>query len=405
MPIYPMNRFLFTVALVGAGLGWQRPAQAQDAPTEEAKLQNVRVLLNEGNKYTATPSVQLKIEAVGARQVMVSQNEAFSGAEWKDYQPQYGPINFEDKEGEKKVYVKIKDKYGKVTPVMVATIIYDRTPPKSGAIEITVDGGFVNNPERLVTLELNAANAKYMQISNNAAFREARWQAYRPTVPNWKLEGGTEGIKKVYVKFRDGAGNETPAAQAEILVDAQPPVDARVSINSDQKVTTERSGQVKLTLAIRGGSEMKVSEQASFAGAEWQPFKPALTWALSEGQGEKTVYVKYRDQAQNESEVAMDKIILDNQPPQSCSLAINNGAKYAEDPDKFVELRLLADGATFMMLSNTLDFAGARWEAYRDSVPRWRLPGENGEKTVYVRFKDVHGNETGVFKATIILAI
>ncbi|MCU0448546.1 MAG: hypothetical protein MUC97_01720 [Bernardetiaceae bacterium] len=401
-----MDRFLLKIALVGGCLGWLSYAQAQPAASnDEAKVQNVRVLLNEGNKYTATPAVQLKIEAMGARQVMVSQNEAFAGAEWKDYQPVFGQINFDDKEGEKKIYVKIKDKYGNVAPVVVASIIYDRTPPKSGAIEITVDGGFVNNPERLVTLELNAANAKYMQISNNAAFREARWQAYRASVPNWKLEGGTEGIKKVYVKFRDGAGNETASSFAEILVDAQPPVDARVSINSDQKVTTDRSGQVKLGLMIRGGQEMKISEQASFAGAEWQPFKPTLAWTLSEGQGEKTIYVKYRDQAQNESEVAMDKIILDNQPPQNCSLTINNGAKYAEDPDKFVELRLMADGATFMMISNTLDFAGGRWEAYRDNVPRWRLSGENGEKTVYVRFKDEHGNETGVFKATIILAI
>lgn len=384
-----------------AGLLASAPALAQ----EEAKIQNIRVLLNNGNKYTQTPSVILKIEALGARHMMVNTTSDFAGVAWKEYQPNVGQINFSDEEGEKVLYVKLKDKYGNETKVLTSTILYDRTPPASGTVEINAEGGFVNNPERHVTLELAAVNVKYMLISNNSAFREARWQVYKPSLPNWKLEAGPEGLKKVFVKFRDGAGNESEVANDEILVDSEPPVDPRISINGNQKVTTDLQAKVKLALFVRGGQDYKLSESPRFDGADWQPYQTAIDWTLSPEQGEKTLYVKYRDQAQNESEVAMAKILLDNQPPQNCKVVVDRGAKYAEDPDKFVELRLEAIGATFMMVSNSLDFANARWEAFREVVPKWRLVGENGEKTIYVRFKDQHGNETGIYKATIILAI
>jgi hypothetical protein len=395
------KRFTNQLFMLLAGLLASVPALAQ----EEAKIQNIRVLLNNGNKYAQTPSVTLKIEALGARHMMVNTTGDFAGAAWKEYQPNAGQISFSDEEGEKVVYVKLKDKYGNETKVLTSTILYDRTPPASGTVEINAEGGVVNNPERHVTLELAAVNVKYMLISNNSAFREARWQVYKPSLPNWKLEAGPEGLKKVFVKFRDGAGNESEVASDEILVDSEPPVDPRISINGNQKVTTDLQGKVKLALFVRGGLDYKLSESPRFDGADWQPYQTAQDWTLSPEQGEKTLYVKYRDQAQNESEVAMAKILLDNQPPQNCKVVVDRGAKYAEDPDRFVELRLEAVGATFMMVSNSLDFANARWEAFREVVPKWRLVGENGEKTIYVRFKDQHGNETGIYKAVIILAI
>jgi hypothetical protein len=371
---------------------------------ESSQLENVRVLLNGGNKYTQSGIVTLKIEAAGARQMMVSRFPNLDGAEWKEFQTDYGQINLGNDEGEKKVYVKLKDKYGNTTPIIEASIFLDRTPPKNPKVTINAEGGFVNNPERLVSLETYSEEAKYMMISNISTFKDARWQIYRTTVPNWKLEPG-DGLRKVFVKFRDEAGNESATASAEIFVDAIPPVDPRITINGDQKFTTDLNGKVSLSIFARGANDMKVSEKSDFSDAKWQPYKTTMEWTFNpEIQGERTIYVKFRDQAQNESGVASDNIILDNMPPEDCSVVINGGAKYAEDPDKLVELKLSAKGAMFMMISNYLNFANARWEPFRETV-KWKLTGENGEKTVYVRFKDEYGNETGIVKASIILAI
>lgn len=397
--INPMVRKIIVLTCLPVAMCLQ--ASAQETPG----LENVRVLLNGGNKYSQTGLVSLKIEAAGARQMMVSRFPNLDGAEWQEFKTDYGQINLGNDEGEKKVYVKLKDKYGNVTPTFEAAITVDRTPPKNPKVTINAEGGFVNNPERMVTLEIHADEAKYMMVSNISTFKDSRWQAYRTVLPNWKLLPGN-GLRKVFVKFRDEAGNESEAASAEIFVDDVPPLDPRISINGDQKFTNDPNGKVMLSIFARGATDMKVSERSDFSDAEWQPYKTSLEWRFSpEKQGERTVYVKFRDQAQNESAVASDNIIFDNTPPQDCSVIINGGAKYAEDPDKFVELRLSAKGAVFMMISNYLNFAGARWEPYREVVPKWRLVGENGEKTVYVRFKDEYGNETGVVTASIILAI
>ncbi|WP_448518619.1 hypothetical protein [Rhodoflexus sp.] len=375
---------------------------AQDEPIQ---LENVRVLLDGGNKFTSSPIVTLKIEAAGARQMMVSRSPNMEGAVWQEFKNDYGQINLGNEEGEKKVYVKLKDKYGNVTEPIEAKILLDRTPPKNPKITINAEGGFVNNPERMVTLEIHADDAKYMMISNLATFKDARWQVYRPNVPNWKLEPG-EGPRKVFVKFRDEARNESAVASAEIFVDAVPPLDPRITINGDQKFTNDASGKVMLTIFARGAKDMKVSEKSDFSDAEWQPYKTTMEWRFDpEQQGERVIFVKFRDQAQNESAVASDNIIFDSTPPEDCSIVINDGAKYAENPDRFVDLKLSAKGAVFMMISNNLNFAGARWEPFREYYPKWRLAGDNGEKTVYVRFKDEYGNETGIVKASIILAI
>ncbi|MCS7018649.1 MAG: hypothetical protein RMJ87_00915 [Cytophagales bacterium] len=372
---------------------------------ESFVLENVRVLLDGGNKYSQTGLVTLKIEAVGARQMMVSRFPNLDGAVWQEFKTDYGQINLGKDEGEKKVYVKLKDKYGNVTDPIEATIIVDHTPPKNPQIAINAEGGFINNPQRLVTLEMHADEAKYMMISNVSTFKDARWQMYRTTLPNWKLEPG-DGLRRVYVKFRDEAGNESAPVWADIVVDAIPPLDPRITINGDQKFTTDPHGKVLLSIFARGAKDMKVSEKSDFSDAEWQPYKTTMEWQFDPAiQGERTIFVKFRDQAQNESVIASDNIILDNTPPEDCSIIINGGAKYAEDPDKFVELRLSAKGAVFMMISNHLSFIGARWEPFREVVPKWKLVGENGEKTVYVRFKDEYGNETGIVKASIILAI
>lgn len=372
---------------------------------EPAQLENIRVLLEGGNKFTQSGMVSLKIEAAGARQMMVSRSPNMEGAVWQEFKTDYGQINLGNDEGEKKVYVKLKDKYGNATDVIEASIILDRTPPKNPKIAINAEGGFVNNPQRLVSLEIQADDAKYMMLSNSSTFKDARWQAYRTSVPNWKLEPG-DGLRKVFVKFRDEAGNESSVASAEIFVDAIPPLDPRITINGDQKFTNDPQGKVSLSIFARGATEMKVSEKSDFSDAEWQPYKTTMEWKFSpEKQGERTIFVKFRDQANNESAVASDNIIFDNTPPEDCSVIINDGAKYAENPDKFVDLKLHAKGAVFMMISNNLNFAGARWEPYRENYPKWRLTGENGEKTIYVRFKDEYGNETGIIKASIILAI
>lgn len=58
-------------------------------------------------------------------------------------------------------------------------------------------------------------------------------------------------------------------------------------------------------------TEMRISNDPSFAGATWQPYATSKTWQLDETSGPAVVYVQFRDDAGNTSEVASDAIMVD----------------------------------------------------------------------------------------------
>ncbi len=93
----------------------------------------------------------------------------------------------------------------------------------------------------------------------------------------------------------------------------------------------------------------------------------------------------------------------DNTPPTG-TISINTNSTYTNTP--VVTLVLSANdnlsGVSQMMISNTSDFTGASWENYA-TTKQWTLPSGDGEKTVYVKFKDNAGNESTVVSDTIIL--
>jgi Mg-chelatase subunit ChlD len=57
-----------------------------------------------------------------------------------------------------------------------------------------------------------------------------------------------------------------------------------------------------------GAIEMKLSNRGGFEGAVWQPFQPTLPWTLDPVDGLATVYVIYRDESGNVSDILHDTI-------------------------------------------------------------------------------------------------
>jgi hypothetical protein len=392
---------IFLVCILSIGTLHLTQAQTGEG---DVRIENFRIKLNGGSKYTQSPTVSLEIMASGEpREMRISNHEDFKdNSSWLPFKGNYGQWSFSGGEGEKIIFIQLKDKFGSVTPVMKESVFLDKTPPKNATLKIVAEKGFVNNPTKEVSLELSAEDAKYMMISNVKNFIKARWQAYRPNT-KWNLEGTADGIREVYTKYRDEAGNETPTIAAQILVDSEPPLDGKITINGDQKVATDKNGKATLNIFARGASHMKISTDTTFSGVEWIPYASSMEWKLAQ-QGKSLVFARFKDASNNESKVVFDEIIWDSTPPEDCSIIINEGAKYTEDIDRSVTLKLKAKGAVFMTISNSADFANSGWIPYKENY-KWQLTSGNGEKKIYVRFKDENGNETDVFIGTIIQAI
>jgi ELWxxDGT repeat protein len=82
----------------------------------------------------------------------------------------------------------------------------DKTPPVGG-VSINSDDLYTKTTQ--VTLDIIGNDPAFgvteMVICNNSQFTGCTWETYK-TSKNWTLPSG-EGIKTVYIKFKDGAGN------------------------------------------------------------------------------------------------------------------------------------------------------------------------------------------------------
>ncbi len=145
-----------------------------------------------------------------------------------------------------------------------------------------------------------------------------------------------------------------------VTTQAASPTDS-ILINNGATYTNSASVTLSLSCTGTGGTctQMQFSnDNVSWSAAE--TYAAAKVWTLTTGDGTKTVYAKFRDNAGNWSIVCSDSIIIDTTPPNS-SLIINysptypNGAPYTNST--LVTLTLSSSDATsgvsYMCISNT----------------------------------------------------
>lgn len=364
-----------------------------------------KVSINGGNRNTKDGHVNLKMSAIGASEMMVSNDESFNGATWIAYNTMLPSWNLPEGEGEKKVFVKFRDKVGNESEIAFAKINLDKTPPLNPKIEI--DGKTkTNDKSGKVNLKLSAEGAKYMMLSNESSFYGARWEIYKTEVKEWELGGKQEdGNKGVYVKYRDEAGNVTQPVYAVLKLDTRGPVDCKLMIDMNKDYTTNKDGKVTLNLFARGAYKMLISNSSSFEGdSTLVPYNTSYEWKLEGDDGLKSVAVRFVDDAGNWSETVVDNIILDRKPPFDAELIVNKGDSVTSDPDGIVLIRVRAKEAVMMRIANTEDFQGEQWQKYDEHNRGWKLSaGPDGKRKVYVKFKDQADNETPVIAQEIFL--
>lgn len=358
-------------------------------------------------KYTTNKAgtVDLKLgtrETPTGYQMMVSNNERFTGAETVPYQAAIAAWKLSPGDGLKNIYVKYIDQAGNESEVATDRITLDTSVPVAGKLIINNNEEWARKPT--VSLSISAQGADLMQVDNNPDFSNtSRWLPYTETVDKWILQG-LEGSNTVYVRFRDAAGNTSEVISDEIKLDTKPPV-GRILINKGSNVLTSADRKVNIRLVYNSvADEMMISNDAEFSNAQWQPAADALEeWVLSPGDGIKTVYAKFRDAAGLLSPVATDKILLDTTPPQEPRIMVNNNAPFTVHPEGLVQVKLRSVGAKEMLVHEESAPDSVRlWEPYRPALDL-HLHGADGVKKVIAIFRDEHGNETSPVSAKITL--
>jgi Tol biopolymer transport system component len=347
------------------------------------------ITINDGAAFTAAPDVTLHV-APGSWAQLRFRNEF---GEWSAWQAAASttPWDLSAGDGLKWVWVQGHDAADGDSLPSAAAVLLDTVSPSAPAVAINADAAVSG---RQVTLTIaRPPDGVRMRLCDEGG----PWTEWMPSASQvaWALPGD-DGPKRVYLQVRDPAGNGSPVAWDDTVLDATPP--SGVSISIAGGAATTHQADVTLTLAATGAAQMRLrNEGEDWTG--WVPFASSLDWTLPGPDGVKRVYLQARDLALNLSEEASDDIVLDATPPTGLSLAINGGD--ASTISRAVTLTLAAAGAADMRLRNE-DGAWSAWEPLQ-STKEWRLSAGRGAKVVSFQCRDESANLSGVVSGSILL--
>jgi hypothetical protein len=280
------------------------------------------------------------------------------------------------------------------------TVDVDTTPPV-GSILINNGDEYTTVPD--VTLALNASD-RYgivsMMISEDPEFKAAIWREYAQSQAfSFSPEGGK---RTIYAKFKDGSGLESVTVKDSIIFDIGLPT-GTVIINGGDQYTNSTLVRLSIEAFDREGVvKMILSNNANSSGTDWSDYQTSISWSLLPGNGERSVYAKFKDGSGQESEFVEDSIIVDTIPP-SGNVLLDEGSPYTRSPNIIVKLDIKDDtGIPMMTMSEFPTFIGSGWEPYRFNIP-WNLSGTDGTKTIYCRVQDMAGNIGELASDSIIL--
>ena len=205
---------------------------------------------------------------------------------------------------------------------------------------------------------------------------------------------------KLILKVKDKPGNEAEFASNMLIVDNDPPRNIDMSINQGD---ITNSALIDLTISAADALEMYLAGDVKDQN-KWIPYATSMKINLTDGDGNKNVRIKFRDDMENESGEIRSSIILDTTPPIG-SLLINDGDDLSKS---FIASLKLSASDTYGIVAYQLSNDGTKWT---DEYPWTSAPNEpikinewdlqlevyggnsaEGLKTVYVRYKDKVGN-------------
>jgi hypothetical protein len=254
--------------------------------------------------------VPLKVSAKDKISGLGEMQFSNDGTTWSGWVPYAGTKDWSlsPGDGPKTVYMQVRDRAGNMAGGAYVSILLDTTRPAPPTLKID-DGAKTTNSTNVV-LKVQAYDATSgiaeMAFSQDG-WQWEDWNAFTETT--YYTLGGGDGLKQVYVKVRDGAGNEAGPINASIMQDTQPPTAVTIVINDNAAITQITEVRLKISAldATSGPAKMSFSNDKA-TWSPWEAFSTDKYWQLVPVVGVQTVSVRVMDAAGNAAPLASDSI-------------------------------------------------------------------------------------------------
>lgn len=282
-------------------------------------------------------------------------------------------------------------------------VVYLDTKPPIGGVQINNGDATTTSPDVILNLSVVDAEPEdniYVSISSNKV-DWTDWIKYSSTIP-YTFSSSTPGTKTVYVKFKDEAGKVSAIYSDSILLipSNNASIKDMIFISNDAPYTKTTA----VTLTINRPSDNYTQMAFSKDGVVWtayETYKTTKGYTLASPDGQKIVYVKFKDSSGQESPIYYDDIILDRGRPVGVML-INNGDKYTRSSTVTLTINGVdtLSGLSKIMLSEN----NSTWEEYNfaNTIDYSFKNTQQGLKKLYYKLVDNAGNISATLVSSII---
>ncbi len=376
--------------------------------------------------YARSTAVTLKLNNfAGAATFRASEDPAFTGVAFQAFTGTSQPFTLQSAQGTHRIYAQYEDAMATRSATFSSSIVLDSVAPSTPAIAINGGALFTNLPSPLsLTLTANesvpagvdaVSGLGAVRLSESAAVDgqgnlSAPKQTYLrdlPFVPSTL----TDGVKSVFAQFVDNAGNASAVVGATIAVDTQKPTGSIAIARGARATVDGYTSQPLVQLTVTTGSEPDggtvqirlANSSSALTTAVLSPVQQSQSWFLDPStEGLKTVYAQLQDSASNASLPINASIVYDITPPSPVSASIVGNPTDTNQ----AALTLQVSASDTSGLSPTQALTASEDALFQTSgtVGPQAMPGTgqlpftlssgDGQKRVYLRFRDVAGNES-----------
>ncbi|PIZ14857.1 hypothetical protein COY52_10920 [Candidatus Desantisbacteria bacterium CG_4_10_14_0_8_um_filter_48_22] len=418
--------------------------------------------INAGAEWTNTSVVEVSFGSQDEnfiKWIVLSETDAFSPS-YKTLQ-YYAPTvsettlyTIETGQGTKTIWLYSMDAAGNGGPGASWTfdsIKLDTEPPSGSVAFMGIDyafqapfagGTYWNSNDVTVSFSpVDNFQVDTIVISNYIDFSsEVNTIPNQPTYP-WTTTPPGQGVRTVYVKYIDPCGNQSITLSDTITIDTEPPQDLAITVydasgmfdpynpalTSDTfTYTNQETVTVHATATdnISGVSGWASSNTETYDeihnywfGTNWVSGDNSMTFNLTYpgaetfpfGEGERRVYGGVVDNANNTNFTTGDTIIVDTEPPASCSAVINDGSEYTNNTLFKLNISATDNYAVGWALASETDVFNPAWYLGNYNAPvvdgdtHWlTIISGQGTKTIYVYFADRAGNGGPLYGPTVV---
>ena len=361
------------------------------APTSTLTIENDAVAIND-------TAVSLTIDLGDGAEMYITNSSDCTGGSWETIAATKA-WTLTNLNANNTVYFKFKDLAGNETSCLSDSILHDNIKPTSGTVSI--EAGATYATDTAVTLTLSAVEADYVYVTNDASCNTGgNWVAYTTSLA-WTL-GQTNNTATVYVSYKDEAGNviDTCASDTIIHDDIGPTGSITIDDSGNDGYTNDSTPSLTLSATDTNGlAQMYITNTAGCAsgGTEEAYATSSASWSLAQTNTTATVYVKFKDNAGNWSDCYNDDIVHDSiNPSGTLTIDASGDDNYTSDPTPSLTITSSdANTVSDMYITNTAGCgSGGSWETVATSKAAWTLAATETSVTVYIKFRDIAGNES-----------